>query len=217
MGVAGVQRFSIATSGNIVLTGGITFSGSATTTGNLVVQSTSTLATTTVIGDLAVNTDQLYVDKETGYVGIGTSTPTQLFSVAGSTYITGGLGIGVATTTAGVIQTSGNVEVGGNLKVLGSATTIGGSVSDTLTINSTINSDLIPDKNITRSLGSSDYYWGDLFVGNVMANNLSAASTTIGGTKSESFTINSDNSTSDTEDMDLIFFRGTVVPNALLK
>jgi hypothetical protein len=213
----------------ILLTGGLMYANSniyydldtqktmIATTGGFNVSYTTSLATTTIIGDLAVNIDQLYVDKETGYVGIGTSTPAKFFSVAGSTYITGGLGIGVSTTTAGVIQTSGNVEVGGNLKVLGSATIIGGSISDTLTINSTISSDLIPDQNAVRDLGATSYYWNDIYVDQLIANNISAASTTIGGTKSESFTINSDNSTPDTENMDLVFFRGTVVPNALLK
>ena len=54
-------------------------------------------------------------------VGIGTTTPAQTFSVggAGNGYFVGGLGIGVATTTAGNIQTSGDVQIGGALTVAG--------------------------------------------------------------------------------------------------
>src|SRR3989344_3077791 len=67
--------------------------------------------------------------KSTGNVGIGTTTPSIKFSVggvAGDTtghgYFTGGLGVGVATTTSGAIQTSGAVYVGGALTVVGSFT-----------------------------------------------------------------------------------------------
>ncbi len=65
----------------------------------------------------------------TGNVGIGTSTPSNFFSVGGAAgtatghgYFTGGLGIGIATTSSGTLQTSGNVYVGGALIVVGSMT-----------------------------------------------------------------------------------------------
>jgi hypothetical protein len=79
-----------------------------------------------------------------------------------------------------------------------------------------INSNLIPDTNATRDIGSPSYYWDDVYVDNIVANNISAASITIAGTASNNFTLNSDNATADTENIDLIFFRGTASPNALL-
>ena len=42
------------------------------------------------------------------------------------------------------------------------------------------------------------------------------ASSTLSGTQSSDFTLNTDNATVDTQDMNLIFFRGTVPPNAVL-
>ena len=159
-----------------------------------------------------------------GKVGIATTTiPSGFgFNVATSTFvygnqfISGGLGVGLATTTSGAIQTSGDVFVGRNLYVSGSATTLGASSADTLTINSSINSNLIPDVNAFRDLGSTAKYWNNAYVNTLTANNISAASTTIGGTQSETFTINSDNLSADSQNATLIFFRGTVVPNALL-
>ncbi|MHB1162905.1 MAG: immunoglobulin-like domain-containing protein [Minisyncoccota bacterium] len=55
-------------------------------------------------------------------VGIGTTSPATTLSVAGSGYLTGGLGIGVLNTTSGTLQTSGNATIGGNLTT-GQATT----------------------------------------------------------------------------------------------
>jgi|GEM_PF-3420564 len=157
-----------------------------------------------------------------GNIGIGSTTPAQLLSVAGNTYITGGFGVGIATTTAGVFQTSGNGWIGGNLVVVGDSTvfgdstTLGESTSDTLVVNSSIGSNLIPTINATYDIGSPSFFWDDGYFDTITANNISAASSTISGTQAQTFTLNSDNASTDDEDIDLVFFRGTVVPNALL-
>jgi len=157
-----------------------------------------------------------------GNVGIGTTSPAQLLSVAGNGYLTGGLGIGVATTTPGTLQTSGNGWIGGDLVVVGNSTvfgdsaTLGESSADTLVVNSSIGSDLIPTINATYDIGNPSFFWDNGYFDTITANNISAASSSISGTQSETFTINSNNATADTEDMDLIFFRGNVVPNALI-
>jgi hypothetical protein len=52
-----------------------------------------------------------------GLVGIGTTSPATTLSVAGNGYLTGGLGVGVVNTTAGVLQTSGNAMIGNNLSL----------------------------------------------------------------------------------------------------
>lgn len=65
-----------------------------------------------------VSTPQFAVDAN-GNVGVATDTPAQLFSVAGDSYFTGGIGVGRATSTDGNIETTGAVQVGGVLSVTG--------------------------------------------------------------------------------------------------
>ncbi|MFA5132027.1 MAG: hypothetical protein WC444_01720 [Candidatus Paceibacterota bacterium] len=80
--------------------------GNSTTTNAIITNATST--------NLYTNT----------FVG-GNATTTNLFSSdikATNGYISGGFGVGVATTAPGVIETSGNVYIGGSLNVAGSLT-----------------------------------------------------------------------------------------------
>jgi len=76
------------------------------------------------------DTSNLFWDETNDLFGIATSTPAQLLSVSGNGYFTGGLGIGVATTTAGVIETSGKLYLGGSLFSASTATsTLTGGLS----------------------------------------------------------------------------------------
>ncbi len=152
---------------------------------------TSSTATSTFAGGFSAGTNGLYV-LQNGEVGIGTTSPSSTLTVNGSGYF------------------------GGNLTVGGNSVTLGNSSANTLTVNSGIGSSLVPNENITYDLGSPAYYWNNAYIGNLSVNNISAASTTISGTANPSFTINSANSTSDTENSSLIFFRGTVSPNAVI-
>ncbi|KKS87809.1 MAG: hypothetical protein UV62_C0025G0003, partial [Parcubacteria group bacterium GW2011_GWC1_43_11] len=173
----------------------------------------------------ATNSSERMRIDESGKVVIATTTiPSGFgFNVATSTFIygnqflSGGLGVGIATTTSGAIQTSGDVFVGRNLYVSGASTVLGASSADTLTVNSSVNSSLVPNVNNQYNLGSASFYWGTAYIDTINANNISGASTTIGGTESATFTINSDNASVDQENAELIFFRGQVPPNAVIK
>ncbi len=198
---------------------------------------TNTNSTSTITGGLTVgNNAALSVDRNAaanslfiapnGSIGIATTTSlltsgyglnisTSTF-LYGNQFISGGLGIGVATTTSGAIQTSGDVFVGRNLYVSGSSATIGQSSADTLVVNSSVGSNLVPTLNNWYNLGSPSFYWSNLYIDTINANNISGASTTISGTKSADFTINTDNTSVDQENMNLIFYRGMVPPNAVI-
>lgn len=111
------SRF-IATSSEMTWTASTTFSGSpvvftgATTT---FYSATTTFATTTP------SSSNMYP-----VVAIGTSTPGGLsrggLIVGTSTYIAGGLGVGVATTSRNNVQVQGDVQITGNLSVGGTLT-----------------------------------------------------------------------------------------------
>ena len=60
------------------------------TTGGFNVSYTTSLATTTITGDLTVNTNDLYVDTATGNVGIGTTSPGYKLDVNGDVNISSG-------------------------------------------------------------------------------------------------------------------------------
>ncbi len=184
------------------------------TTTNLVVTGDTALGTTT-IGAVSVDsidaTDAVFTN----------ATSTNFFSNI-LTAITGAFTNFTATnaTTTNLVVTGSadlaTTTINGILTVDGGAIVIGNTNTDTLTINSAINSDIIPDQNAVRDLGSPSYFWDEIYADNINVNSISAASTTIGGTANNSFTINTDNVTSDDEDVNLVFFRGTVVPNAVI-
>ena len=188
--------FTNATSTNLVVTGdvslGTTTIGAASVTSITATDATFTNATST----------NFFTNVLTAITGAFTNL-TATNATTTNLVVTGGANL--ATTT-----------ISGVLTVDGDAVVIGNTNTDTLTINSAINSDLIPDQNAVRNLGSPAYYWDEIYANNINVNSISAASTTIGGTANNTFTINTDNMTADTEDMSLVFFRGTVVPNAVI-
>ncbi|MEX0934159.1 MAG: hypothetical protein WD003_02825, partial [Candidatus Paceibacterota bacterium] len=204
--------------------------------GNVGIASTSPSATLSVNGT-AWFTGQTLLGTDGSNVGIGTTSPFATLSVAGSGFFnenltasnitaTGTLSISgtslfsdLATFANGFISQASSTLFG--LTVSGNATTTGNTIlgdasADTLIINAQIDSNLIPTTNATYDLGSSALYWNDAFIDAVTVNTLNAATTTISGTEAQTFTINTNNMTADTEDMDIVFFRGTVVPNALI-
>ncbi len=76
-------------------------------------------------------------------IGIGTTTPGATFAVggAGNIYALGGIGAGLATTTAGALETSGAGLIGGAFNVTGAAVlngnvTLGDATADVVTFTS---------------------------------------------------------------------------------
>jgi hypothetical protein len=211
------------------------------TTTNFAATGLASLATTTIAGNLAVNTSQFFINTSSGTAGFGTTTPWGQLSVnpnaLGSTVpefvigsststhfiVTNSGNVGIGTTSpglalsvAGNAYVSGNLTVGNNVQISGGSIVLGNSTSTSITVNSSFNSDLVPSVNKTYNIGSASYFWNRGYIDTLTVNNLGAASTTISGTASPDFTIGSSNATADLQDMNLIFFRGVVVPNAVL-
>ena len=153
-----------------------------------------------------------------GKLGINTTSPTYGLTVDGQTHISD-------TTTIGNIYIDGNrlSTNSGNLNIDAAGTTsvknnleVGNSSTDTLTINSEITSDLVPRVNGWQ-VGTTNNRWRYGYFDEINTNILSSNTTTIAGTQSQAFTINSNNTSTDAEDSFLTFERGTPTTNASIK
>ncbi len=124
----GVERFTIDASGNIALTG----TGTSTMAGNLDIAGDVEAVTAYITNLRATNIyDATLQGAITGNnqsitglstLGVGTTSPSTTLGVAGSAYITDGVGIGVLNTAAGTLQTSGSATFGGDVTISGTAT-----------------------------------------------------------------------------------------------
>lgn len=76
-------------------------------------------------------------------------------------------------TVTGNANVTGNVTIGGNI-------TIGDALSDTITINAAIKSDLIPEVDNTYDLGESGLAWRNIYVQNFVTDNLSLITLDLG-------------------------------------
>ena len=185
-GSGAVQQRITSSDGQAALAlGGATFGQVVNSTGDFYI-------TNSAAADLIFRTnsvERFRVDGTTGFVGLGTTTPTSRLTVSGASYLDGTLTV-TGTTTITDLSVTGDTTLAG---------------------------DLMPATNNTYNIGSPGIFWNQAYINELNANNLVAgASTTIGGITNSSFLINSDNVSADTEDMFLIFHRGTGSPNALL-
>ena len=90
-----------------------------------------------------------------------------ILEVFSNTKINGSLDV------TGNISATGDITIGGNI-------TIGDQLSDTITINAAIKSDLIPEADNTYSLGSPIYQWKNVYVQNLVTDNLSVLTLNLG-------------------------------------
>jgi hypothetical protein len=116
----------------------------------LVLSTGSTSGALRVRGGIGVG-GNIYIDNVTN-----STTATE-----GALVVTGGVGIGGDLNVQGSITAQGNITANGNI-VLGNSTS-----TDSLTIESEINSDLIPKYNNRFSIGSTTSYWANLYAQNV--------------------------------------------------
>jgi len=101
---------------------------------------------------------------------------------------TGKVDIQSATDIAGNLAVTGNISATGNITIGGNLI-IGDALSDTITINASIRSDLIPETDNSYDLGSSLYKWRAVYSQGIFANNLSLSTFDIGNIHLENNTI----------------------------
>ena len=92
---------------------------------------------------------------------------TGIVDIQAPTNITGNLSV------TGNITATGDISIGGNL-------IIGDSIADTITINASIRSSLIPETDNLYDLGSSTYKWRNIYATNVISSTLNLGSFGVG-------------------------------------
>jgi hypothetical protein len=203
VGVLNTSAGTIQTSGDVIVGGALTVNGALTssiTTGQI-----QFLAVPT---GTAINQGSVYLNPAsagTNNVLLGVAvngTEKARIDAEGDVQVTGTFN---STNTTGTNSLSGHVTVAGN-------TTLGDASSDTVTLNGSVASSIIPNSDLAYNLGSPTFRFGNIFVGTTTVSNLVA-----GGTASSTFIINTGNTSADTEDATLAFSRGISTPNATLK
>lgn len=110
---------------------------------------------------------------------------TGIVDIQAPTNITGNLSV------TGNITATGDISIGGNL-------IIGDSIADTITINASIRSSLIPETDNLYDLGSTTYKWRNVYATNVVASTLNLGAFEVGNI------VLTDNTISTTSSQDLI-------------
>lgn len=119
-----------------------------------------------IVNDIELNGNAIYTTVSNANLELRPHG-TGIVDIQSNARVTGDL------TVQGNINATGNITIGGNI-------IIGDSLTDTITVNASIKSDLIPESNNTYDLGSSSFKWNTLYANNVNSTTLSLTSLEIG-------------------------------------
>jgi len=195
---------------NIVATTTINFTGSAVTVSNV-----SGVATVAITGGSGGSSN---IANGTSNVSISTANGNITTSVAGNANIMIATGTGV--NVAGTLNATGNIT-GGNLITAGFAnigttlSVIGNASVNNLSVGTFVNSNLIPNVNITYDLGNATNRWKDLYLANstiyLGPNSEISAGNITNGTSNLVITLDGNVSTSVSGNANIIVATGTGV------
>lgn len=92
---------------------------------------------------------------------------------------TGEINLQATTNVTGNLNVTGNIDAVGNVTIGGNIT-IGDELTDTIQINASIKSDLIPESDNTYSLGSASFRWNTVYVNNFYTTSFNTPSLDVG-------------------------------------
>jgi hypothetical protein len=142
-----------------------------TLSGDLTVQSAGNIYASSSDNLIFVTagTERMKIASTTGYVGIGTASPSSTLSVYGTTTLMGGY-VGIGTTTPGAaLAVVGNIYGSGNITMLGTASAG----------TSTISGNILPSANTTYNLGSASFQWANIYTATATIGSITINSTNI--------------------------------------
>jgi len=169
-----------------------------TISGNTITSTSSTINFIPVSGQTVVYNARLQInDLEINGNSISTTTSNANLELRPNG--SGIVDIYSNTTVNGNLNVTGNVNAIGNVVISGNIV-IGDEITDSITINASIKSSLIPEQTNTYDLGSVDFRWKTVYANDVVTENLSLNELDIGDL------IFRDNEITTTSNQDLVLF-----------
>jgi hypothetical protein len=150
-----------------------------TFTGNSITSSTDIVDFTASGGEATVYHSRLAVD-ELEIQGNVISTVNSNSPIEFRPNGTGTVELEATTNITGNLNVSGDVTAVGNVVIGGNIVIGNNPLEDTLTINARIESDLIPDTDNTRDLGSPSKQWRNIYVNNFYTTSINIPTLEIG-------------------------------------
>ena len=92
---------------------------------------------------------------------------------------TGRIDIQSPARVTGDLNVTGNITATGNIRIDGNLI-IGDNITDTITINASLNSNLVPETNNTYDIGSNTYRWRNVYARDVVADTLNLSTFNVG-------------------------------------
>lgn len=152
--------------------------GNFTISGNTIASTQQTINFTASGGEVTAYHSRLLVND----IEINGNTISTVASNANLELRPNGTGIvdiQAPTTITGNLSVNGNITAEGDITIGGNLV-IGDSLSDEITINASIKSDLVPETDAIYDLGSPSYHWRNIYASSIIASNLSLSSFTVG-------------------------------------
>ena len=129
------------------------------------------VALTETFDQWRVKTNELLVMTQTdgspNFVKL-TNTTDSSSNTTGSIITAGGVGIAKSMTIGENLNVHGNIHANGAISADGNLT-LGDAATDTVSFSADINSNFIPDANVSFDLGSTAQHWANLYIESVRA------------------------------------------------
>lgn len=152
--------------------------GNFTVTGNTISSNLNTITFSPSGGDPTIYHAKLDVD-DIRITGNTISSTTSNSSIDIQPNGTGQINLQANTNVTGNLYVTGNINATGNVTIGGNIV-IGDNISDTVTINAAIKSDIIPETDTAYDLGSPSLRWRSLYANNFYADVFSSLTLNIG-------------------------------------
>lgn len=152
--------------------------GSLSFTGNTITSSSNTIIFSAAAGEATVYHSRLQVD-DLQLQGNVISTTVSNSSIEIDPNGTGTINLQANTNISGNLNVSGNISAVGNVTIGGNII-IGDSLTDSIVINASIKSDLVPETDNTYDLGSASFRWRSVYAYNFYTDFIDVPSLDIG-------------------------------------